>query len=35
VNKVMLTQRNNSTAVKNEAIDDERLRLGERMIAEV
>ena len=33
VNKIMLTQRN--PAVKNEAIDDERLRLGERMIAEV
>ena len=29
----MLTQRN--PAVKTEAVDDERLRLGERMIAEV
>ena len=34
VNKIMLTQRNNP-AVKNEVVDDERLRLGERMIAEV
>lgn len=33
VNKIMLTQRN--PAVKTEAVDDERLRLGERMIAEV
>ena len=29
----MLTQRN--PAVKNEVVDNERLRLGERMIAEV
>lgn len=34
VNKVMLTQRN-GTSVKNETVDDERLRLGERMIAEL